>query len=160
MRVYSAACLALTCLFYNSSAGARLNHGGGHCVKIGSGGNLVRYWQGTVGNDHWSQELWLLCPAVRRAGENTTGGPIFCGIDRSSTAGIRCSFYDQRSYGHAWWWSGWKETSGASANNYASRSWSATNSQDKFDGFHHFFCKIPPRSSIGISVLSSYAAGE
>lgn len=150
-------------LAFSSMAGAQtqLNHGAGFCQKVGSGGTLARYYQGTVGNSSVTQDLRLLCPMVRVSGKSTTGVVNVHVTDRSRDKGIRCSFYDQRSYGHKWRWTGWTSTRGSGPTNFKTFVWPAATSQDRYDGFHHVHCVLPPKDSLyGDSILASYSSGD
>ena len=141
-------------------AGHRLNHDAQFCNKSGTSGTVVLYWQGGIGNDSTTQSLYLLCPVVRMAGLTTTGDALVNVIDRSQSAGIQCSFYDQKAYGHDWTWSGWDTTVGSGANNYRTFSFGPYNSKDSWGGFHHFYCIIPPKDpSYGVSIIGSYSTG-
>lgn len=143
-----------------ASAETQLNHGAGFCQKSGSSGTLTRYFQGTVGNSHSSQDLRLLCPMVRVAAQDTTGVAKVHVIDKNRDEGIKCSFYNQRSYGHTWSWSGWVTTKGSGPTNYRTFSWGPNSSQDKFEGFHHVHCILPPADTVyGASILGSYSSG-
>jgi hypothetical protein len=141
-------------------AGHRLNHDAQFCNKSGSDGSLTIYWQGGIGNDSTTQDLRVLCPVVRMAGLTTTGDALVNAIDRNRNAGIQCSFYDQRAYGHAWTWSGWKTSTGSGNSNYVTFKFGPYNSQDSWGGFHHFHCIIPPKDSqYGASTIGSYSTG-
>ena len=143
----------------------RTSHGGGTCLVVGGGGTAYRINQGILGNSHYTKWLNVYCPVARSTGRNTPGSPCVNVIDRNQGQGVTCSFYDVRAYGHTWDWGSWKESSGNGPSNYKSLVWGGEgNSEDKFEGFHHFYCKIPPRqtsnSSNGITYLSSYSTGE
>jgi hypothetical protein len=141
-------------------AGHRLNHDAQFCNKSGSEGSLGLYWQGTISNESTTQNLRVLCPVVRMAGLTTTGDALVNAIDRNRNAGIQCSFYDQRAYGHQWTWSGWTTSLGSGANNYVTFKFGPYNSQDSWGGFHHFHCIIPPKdATYGVSVIGSYSTG-
>jgi len=157
--------VALTFSVDNLAFADRTSHGGGTCIVVGGGGTAYRINQGILGNSSYTNWLNVYCPVARSTGKNTPGTPLFCGIDRNQGQGITCSFYDVTGYGHSWDWASWKETSGDGPDRYVSRSWAGEgNSRDKFEGFHHFYCKIPPRQnqpdSNGITYLSSYSSGE
>ena len=144
---------------------ARTNHGGGTCTVVGGGGTAYRINQGILGNSSYSNWLNVYCPVARSTGKNTPGSPCVNVIDRNQGQGVTCSFYDVRAYGHTWDWGSWKESNGDGPSNYKSLVWGGEgNSEDKFEGFHHFYCKIPPRQShndsTGITYLSSYSTGE
>lgn len=143
----------------------RTSHGGGTCIEWGGGGTEFRNNQGVLGNGHYSNWLDVFCPVARSTGKNTPGVPLVHVIDRNQGQGVTCSFYDVEAYGDEWQWGDWKESSGDGPDNYKTMSWpSEGNSWDKFEGFHHFYCKIPPRQnhidSSGVSYLSSYSSGE
>ncbi|MEO8673915.1 MAG: hypothetical protein ABI411_21605 [Tahibacter sp.] len=141
-------------------AETQLNHNGGFCVASGSSGTLSRKWQGTITNAHTSEDLRVLCPLVRVAGQNTTGLVQIHTIDRNRFQGIDCGFYDQRAYGHDWTWSGWTTSVGSGTDNFRTFSFGPYNSQDKYEGFHQVHCVLPPSDAVyGESVLGSYSSG-
>jgi hypothetical protein len=155
------ALLAAMVLAPQASAETQLNHGAGFCVKSGSDGTLSRKWQGVIANASSTQDLRVLCPLVRVAGQNTTGKVNVHVIDRSQSAGVRCSFYDQRGYGHTWSWSNWSTSLGSGPNNYRTFSFGPYNSQDKWSGFHHVHCILPPKDpTYGETILASYSSGD
>lgn len=137
----------------------QLNHAAQFCNKSGSNGTLVRLFQGTIANDSYSKDLRVLCPMVRVANKDTTGKINVHVVDRNQGS-VRCSFYNQRAYGHTWQWSGWKNTVGSGPNNYRTFSFGPYDSQDKFDGFHHVHCILPPRDSSYRTELASYSSGD
>lgn len=148
------------------SAETKLTHGAQFCQQSGSGGELIRTFQGTLRNGSYTQTLHVLCPVVRVANNASTGKACVNTLDRNTGDGITCSFYDQRAYGHVWTWSGWKTTNGGSSTNYKTLTFGPYTSQDKFDGYHHFYCKIPPRVTApssdptqGYSWIGSYSTG-
>lgn len=144
-----------------ASAEAQLNHAAGFCSQSGTSGTLTRYYQGVLGNASTTQDLHLLCPLVRVAGQTKTGTVNVHVIDRNNGAGVRCSFYDQRAYGQSWTWSGWEDTVGSGLNNFRTFTFGPYNSQDTFSGFHHVYCILPPKdATYGESILASYSSGE
>lgn len=135
---------------------------GTSCFKWGNDGVLGVWNQGVIGNLDFTNTMLVFCPITRELGENTPGDPLVHTIDRNVGAGVECSFYDVRAYGQDWDWSGWVSTLGSGADNFRTISWgSQGTSEDKFAGFHHFLCHIPPRDpTYGSSVLASYSSGE
>jgi hypothetical protein len=143
----------------------RTSHGGGTCIVIGGGGSAIRVNQGVLGNGDFSNWLDVYCPVARSTGKNTPGTPAVHVLDRNQGQGVTCSFYDVEAYGDEWQWSGWKESLGDGPDNVKTMSWDDQGTSfDKFEGFHHFYCKIPPRQnqidSSGVSYVSSYSSGE
>jgi hypothetical protein len=152
----------LGCLACNNAAHAhetQLNHAAQFCNKSGGSGTLVRTYQGTIANNSYSQDLRVLCPLVRVAGKGTTGVVNVHVVDRNAGS-VRCSFYNQRAYGHTWSWSGWKNTVGSGPNNYRTFSFGPFASQDSWDGFHQIHCLLPPRNSSYRTELGSYSSGD
>jgi hypothetical protein len=155
-----AASVLLAAASMDAFAGHRLNHSAQFCNKTGSDGTFVAHWQGTISNSSTTKTLRLLCPVVRMAGLGTTGDAHVHVIDRNQGDSVRCSFYNQRAYGHTWVWSGWKSTLGSGPENYKTFTFAAQPSQDSWGGFHHFYCSLPPKdSTYGASVLASYSSG-
>lgn len=155
--------LAFVALFHSSGvyAGTQLNHAPGFCNAANSSGTLVRHYQGTISNAHSTEELWLLCPLVRVSGQNTTGVVNVHVTDRSRDSGISCSFYNQSAYGRRWEWTGWTKTLGSGFENNKTFSFGPYTSYDKWDGFHHIFCKLPPKDAVyGSSELGNYSSGD
>jgi hypothetical protein len=153
--------VAVVFLASTEQAMARNSHPGSDCIPFGPG--TIQYFnQGVISNESFSDWLVVLCPVTRRTGENTPGVPFVCGVDRNTGEGLTCSFYDVRSYGHTWDWGAWQETLGGAPDNFASLFWPGEGpSEDKFEGFHHFRCEIPPKQTRdGASWLSSYGSGE
>jgi len=155
-----AAAALLAAASMDASAGHRLNHSAQFCHKSGSDGTLSAQWQGTITNTSPTRNMRVLCPVVRMAGLGTTGKAHVHVIDRNLNAGVQCSFYNQRAYGHTWVWSGWKTSLGSGPSNYRTFTFPAQASQDSWGGFHHFHCILPPKdSTYGASVLASYSTG-
>ncbi|HVJ61191.1 MAG TPA: hypothetical protein VM555_00570 [Tahibacter sp.] len=144
-----------------AQADTQINHASGFCNAAGSSGTLVRQFQGTLSNSSTTEDLHVLCPLVRVSGQDFTGIVNVQVVDRSRTDGIQCSFYNQRAYGHAWVWSGWSSpTLGSGEDNRKTIVFGSSTSQDKWDGFHHIYCILPPSDSVyGDSVLASYSSG-
>ena len=160
----SVAALAIT-LAAPSARADKISHGGGTCMVVGGGGDDYRLNQGILGNSDYSNWLDVYCPVARTTGRDEPGTPAVHVIDRNQGQGVTCSFYDVKAYGHDWDWASWKESSGDGPENYKTMSWNDQGgSTETYDGFHHFYCKIPPRQtqidSNGITYLSSYSSGE
>lgn len=142
-------------------AETQLNHSADFCNAYDSSGNLFRRAPGFVENTSSSEDLHLICPMVRVANRSTTGIANVHANDRSTTAGIRCSFYDLRAYAQSWSWSGWESSLGSGLNNFVTFSFPSSSSEDQESGFHHVYCILPPSDpTYGRSVLASYSSGE
>lgn len=142
-------------------AETQLNHSGDFCNAFSSEGTLVRRTPGYVENSSSSEDLHLVCPMVRVANRSTTGIANVHVNDRSTTAGIRCSFYDLRAYAQSWTWSGWESSLGSGPTNHKTFSFASSSSEDQESGFHHIYCILPPSDpTYGRSVLASYSSGE
>jgi hypothetical protein len=158
------AALAIT-LVAQTAFADKMSFGGGTCIAVGGGGDDYRINQGILGNGDYSDWLDVYCPVARTLGKDEPGTPAVHVIDRNEGQGVTCSFYDVEAYGDEWDWGSWKESNGDGPDNYVTMSWgSEGGSTDTHAGFHHFYCKIPPRQnqidSSGITYLSSYSSGE
>lgn len=159
----AAIAIAASSLSFSTPALAQtqLNHSADLCNAYNSDGTLVRRTPGFVENSSATEDLHLVCPMVRVAGKSTTGIANVHVVDRSTTAGIRCSFYDLRAYAQSWYWSGWETSLGSGPNNNKTFSFASTSSEDQYSGFHHIYCILPPTDpTYGRSVIASYSSGE
>lgn len=142
-------------------AETQLNHSADFCNAFNSEGTLFRRTPGYVENTSNTEDLHLICPMVRVANRSTTGIANVHANDRSTTAGIRCSFYDLRAYAQSWSWSGWESSNGSGPNNFVTFSFPSSSSEDQESGFHHIYCILPPSDpTYGRSILASYSSGE
>ena len=140
----------------------QFQHSGTMCRPHSSSGTPIYYNQGALSNGHWTQTLHVFCPVVRENDFDRLGKMIVHVVDRNQGKGVKCSWYDVEAYGRSgrWWWSGWKTSLGSGVNNVRTMSWSRNAVYDKFEGYSHMLCQIPPRHSIGRSLLGSYGVGQ
>ena len=125
-----------------------------------TGGSAVMFNQGSIANGSYSQTMTLHCPVVRENDASEIGTMSVHLIDANHGAGIRCSWYDVEAYGRSWWWSGYKTSLGGGSSNIGTLSWNRSTVRDRYAGFSHMVCTVPPRTSDGYSHVASYRIGE
>lgn len=137
----------------------QFHHSGSMCFQYGSAGTSAIYNQGIIMNNSYSQTMSVYCPVVRENGASETGRMTVYLADRNHGKGIRCSWYDVCPDGQSWWWSNNKTSGGGGYNNFGNLGWNRETVHDRYAGYSHLRCTIPPRTSDGVSYISSYRTG-